>query len=118
MTNRPPQISRAAAEQLLAGQGGRTGMHGVLDAASAPATTRELTGESTAVAQFRAAQLHPVNPTRRRSVLKTAAAKLLAAKVVLAAAVAAAATGGVAVAAATNHASGPANDNPRPAVAV
>ena len=49
--------------------------------------------------------------------LKTAAAKLVAAKVVVGAAVAAAATGGVAVAAATNHASGPANHDTRPAVA-
>jgi hypothetical protein len=119
MTSRRPQISRAAAEQLLAGQARRTatGMHRVLAAASAPATARERAGESTAVAQFRAAQLHPVNPTRRRSVLKTAAAKLVAAKVVAGAAVAAAATGGVALAAATNHASGPANHDTRPAVA-
>jgi hypothetical protein len=117
MTNGRPQISRAAAEQLLARQCGRTGVHRVLAAASARGTARELAGESTAVAHFQAAQLHPVNPARRRSVLKTAAAKLLAAKVVVGAAVAAAATGGVAVAAATNHASGPANHDTRPAVA-
>jgi hypothetical protein len=117
MTNRRAQISRATAEQLLAGQRGRTGVHRVLAAASARGIARELAGESTAVGQFRAAHLHPVNPARRRSVLKTAAAKLLAAKVVVGAAVAAAATGGVAVAAATNHASGPANHDTRPAVA-
>jgi hypothetical protein len=117
MTNRRPQISRATAEQLLARQRGHTAVHRMLAAASARGIARELAGESTAVAQFRAAQLHPVNPVRRRSVLKTAAAKLVAAKVVVGAAVAVAATGGVALAAATTHASGPANRDTRPAVA-
>jgi hypothetical protein len=117
MTSHPPKMNRATAEQLLTGQRGRTGVHRVLAAASAPGTARELASESTAVAQFRTANLHPVNPVRRRSVLKTAAAKLLAAKVVVGAAVAAAATGGIAVAAAANLGSGPANHGTRPAVA-
>ena len=117
MTNRRPPISRATAEQLLAGQRGHTAVHRMLAAASARGIARELAGESTAVANFQAAQLRPVNPVRRRSVLKTAAAKLVAAKVVVGAAVAVAATGGLALAAATTHASGPANHDTRPAVA-
>jgi hypothetical protein len=117
MTNHAPDMSRVAAEQLLTGQHGRTRLHRALAAASAPGSARELAAESKAVAQFRAVQLHPIHPARRRSVLKTAAAKLLAAKVVVGVAAAAAATSGVAVAAATNHATGPVNNNARPAVA-
>jgi hypothetical protein len=79
----------------------------VLAAASAPAEARELAGEQAAVAQFRASYADSVQPVRRRSVIKTAAAKVIGAKVVLGAALAALATGGVAVAAATDHLPGP-----------
>jgi hypothetical protein len=108
MTTRRTPITRASAERLLTERsgGGPTDLRRVLAAASAPATAHELSGEPAAMAQFRAARLDVVTPTRRRSVLKTAAAKLLAANVVIGATVAAA-TGGVALAAATNHLPGP-----------
>ncbi|MDH6119914.1 hypothetical protein ABH930_001154 [Kitasatospora sp. GAS204A] len=59
-TNRSRRIDRDAAEQLLAGavddtQGGLDALSGLLAAAAAPATTRELAGEEAAVTAFREA---------------------------------------------------------------
>ncbi|MEV6730893.1 glycosyltransferase [Streptomyces sp. NPDC051364] len=137
-TNRSRRIDRDTAEQLLL-DGARAGsvpghdaLAGLLAAVSAPAASRELSGEEEAVAVFRAARLTrapahvPVSasasasdPTSRRRSMLTPA-MLLSAKV--AAAVLAAALGGVAVAAGTGNlpaalGSGPASSGPAPSAA-
>jgi hypothetical protein len=73
----------------------------VLDNATAPARPGELTGEQTAVAAFRTAQLDTTPRPRSRFAIKATLARLLTVKV--AAAAATVALGGVAVAAATGH---------------
>ena len=108
MTTHRTSITRATAERLLSARSGDgpAELRRILAAASAPATARELGGEQAATAQFRAARVDVVDPARRPSVVKTAAAKLSAASFVIGATVAAA-TGGVALAAATHHLPGP-----------
>lgn len=113
-TNRSRRIDRDAAEQLLSGatdgtQGGRDALAGLLAAASAPGTARELAGEEAALSAFReAARLAPAPQTlagskpRRRTMTDCAPARFLSVRVA-AAALAATALGGVAVAAGTGN---------------
>jgi hypothetical protein len=103
ITHRDPGLNRVTTEHLRGGAAdGPEPLSRVLAAAAAPAAPYELTGEWPALAEYRAANLDPIGPPRRISMLKTPISKVLAAKLLAACAVAAVATGGIAVAAATN----------------
>jgi hypothetical protein len=102
------RLSRAAAERLLDGAGGRSDLGRLLAAAAAPGTAEELAGEAVAVAAFAAARDTapvPAAPARRPSSFGTAVSKLFGAKVVIGITLFAGATGGIALA--TNSAGAP-----------
>jgi hypothetical protein len=110
-THDDPRVDRATVEDLLNGRrGGPQALTVLLAAAASPAAAHELTAEPAVLAEFRAASLRPVNPSRRPSMLKTTVAKLLAAKLLTASAVATAAVGGMSVAAATGSLPAPLQD--------
>jgi hypothetical protein len=106
--NRP--FDRDTAERLLRGEpairAGHPRLDGLLAAAAAPASRRELAGEDAAVAAFAAAHLASPQSPRRISMLKSTLAKLLTVKVA-AACVAVGGAGGVALAASTGTLPGP-----------
>jgi hypothetical protein len=103
-------VDRESAERLLRGdraiRAGHPRLDGLLAAATAPASGRELAGEDAAVAAFAAAQLASPQTPRRISMLKSTLAKLLTVKVA-AACVAVGGAGGVALAASTGNLPGP-----------
>jgi len=110
-THDDPRVDRATLEDLLNGRrGGPQALAVLLAAAASPAAAHELTGERAVLAEYRAASLRPVKPSRRPSMLKTTVAKLLAAKLLTASAVATAAVGGMSVAAATGSLPAPLQD--------
>jgi hypothetical protein len=99
---RKPQIDRASAEQLLAGDTTTIGVLGeVLAAAWAPASPAELRGEDDAVARFRAVRTHlsPRSPGRQRPA--RAVTRLLTANFAVMLMLVGVGIGGVAVAAST-----------------
>jgi hypothetical protein len=108
-----PEISRESAEQILAGtESGPPSLARIMAAATGPASSGELAGETAAMIRFHAARLEPAAVTRPTG-LKLASNRLLAVKIgVVAALAAAGATGGVALAAARTQT----NPAPRPAV--
>lgn len=117
---RTRHMSATTAERLLAGAGGESvddqhpALAAVLAASTGPARPVELIGLHQAVAGFRAAQLHPVLPPRRQSVIKTALVKLLTVKAA-AVAVVAVGAGGVALAATTGTLPNPLSNHANPA---
>ncbi|WP_432995930.1 hypothetical protein [Dactylosporangium sp. CA-233914] len=117
---RTRRITAATAERLLTGAGGDRvdDQHHllavVLASSAGSAQPAELSGLQQAVAGFRAAQLDPVPPSRRQSVIKTALVKLLTVKAA-AIAVVAVGAGGVALAASTGNLPNPLNTHANPA---